>query len=71
MTSNRYAVAINPEVPDYDPTEPKSWLQYLDANNLHGWAMMRPLSERNFKFLSKDEIIVFDIDLPRVEDDEG
>ena len=28
---------------EYAPTEPIRYLQYLDANNLYGWAMYQPL----------------------------
>ena len=71
MISNRVAVANNPEVPDYDASKPTNWLQYLDANNLYGWAMMQPLPERNFRFLSENEVSDFDVNVPRVEDDKG
>ena len=71
MISHRFAVANNPEVPDYDASKPTTWLQYLDANNLYGWAMMQPLPERNFRFLSENERSVFDVNVPRVEDEKG
>ena len=71
MISNRFAVANNPEVPDYDASEPTNWLQYLDANNLYGWAMMQPLPERNFRFLSENKVSDFDVNVPRVEDEKG
>ena len=71
MISNRYAVADNPKISEYASTTPSSWLQYLDANNLFGWAMMQPLPERNFMFLSDEEITVFDIDLLRIENEKG
>ena len=71
MISHRYAVANNPEIPDYDASKPINWLQYLDANNLCGWTMMQPLPERNFRFLSEKEVVDFDVNVPRVEDDKG
>jgi len=43
MVSKRYAKANNPQVPDYDPSKPKKFIMYLDANNLCGWAMSKPL----------------------------
>jgi hypothetical protein len=33
--SLRHAIANNKQCADYDPTEPDSWLMYLDFNNLH------------------------------------
>ena len=33
----------------YNPNDPKSWLIYLDANNLYGWAMQQKLPEDNFE----------------------
>ena len=71
MISNRYGKANNPEVPDYDPTKPNTWIQYLDANSLYGWAMQEPLAESNFRFLSKEEIDSFDINVPQIDDEKG
>ena len=41
---------------DYNKDEEKSFLEYLDANNLYGWAMSEPLPVDGFdriKNLSK------------------
>ena len=50
MVSKRYAEANNPQVPDYDPSKPNKYIMYLDANNLYGWAMSKPLLKRDFKW---------------------
>ena len=50
MVSKRYAKANNPLVPDYDPSKPNTYIIYLDANNLYGWAMSKPLPKRDFKW---------------------
>ena len=50
MVSKRYAKANNPLVPDYDPSKPNSYIMYLDANNLYGWAMSKPPPKRDFKW---------------------
>ena len=50
MVSKRYAKANNPLVPDYDLSKPKIYIMYLDANNLYGWAMSKPLPKRDFKW---------------------
>ena len=50
MVSKRYAKANNTMLPDYDPSKPNSYIIYLDANNLYGWAMSKPLPIRDFKW---------------------
>ena len=49
MVSKRHAKANNPQVPGYDPSKPNKHIIYLDANNLYGWAMSKPLPTRDFK----------------------
>ena len=49
MVSHRYARANNLHMEDYNPEEPTSWLQYLVANNLYGWAMSQPLPVSDFR----------------------
>ena len=48
MVGKRYAKANNPLVEDYDPAEPTTYITYLDANNLYGWAMSLPLPKSGF-----------------------
>ena len=59
MITNRYAKANHKYMKDYDPEEGTSFIQYLDANNLYGWAMSQPLPVGNFMWLSQDEIETF------------
>ena len=33
----------------YDATKEHSYISYLDANNLYGWAMVQPLPEGDFQ----------------------
>jgi len=40
--SYRHARANNPLVEGYDPSQPNSYITYLDANNLYGTAMLEP-----------------------------
>ena len=36
--------------------EDSSYIQYLDANNLYGWAMSKQLLVNGFRWLNSDEI---------------
>ena len=49
--SKRYAEANNKYIKDYDPDEPSTYIQYLDANNLYGWAMSQSLPTHGFKWM--------------------
>ena len=53
MISHRYAQANNPYVPNYDPTEDSSYIAYLDANNLYGWAMNQSLPSPDLSGVKK------------------
>ena len=46
---HRWAKANNPYMgSEYTPREPTRYLQYLDANNLYGWAVSQPLPTGGF-----------------------
>ena len=47
----RFARANNPKLSDYDPSQAFSYIMYLDANNLYGWAMSRHLPVGGFKWV--------------------
>ena len=61
VISNKYAKANHPEVTDYNPEEDTSYIMYLDANNLYGWAMSQPLPQGNFKWVPEEELGELDI----------
>ena len=47
--SSQMAKANNPYMgSEYDPNLPNRYLQYLDTNNLYGWAMSQPLPMGGF-----------------------
>ena len=54
--SHRYAKANNPLVPDYDISKRKSHIIYLDFNNLYGYGMSQCLPQKDFRWLSSEEI---------------
>ena len=51
---HRYASANNPYMEKYDKNKPTNYLQYLDANNLYGWAMSQPLPTGEFRWIKCD-----------------
>ena len=46
---HRYASANSPYMEEYDKDKETNYLQYLDANNLYGWAMSQSLPTREFR----------------------
>ena len=56
MIAHRYAKANNKYLPDYDESQESSYLTYLDANNLYGWAMIQDLPINNFKWSQERDI---------------
>ena len=51
---HRYASANNPYMEEYDKDKETNYLQYLDANNLYGWAMSQPLLTGEFRWINCD-----------------
>ena len=51
---HRYASANNPYMEEYDKDKETNYLQYLDANNLYGWAMSQPLPTEEFRWINCD-----------------
>ena len=49
--SKRYAEANNKYIKNYDPKKESTFIQYLDANNLYGWAMSQHLPTHGFKWM--------------------
>ena len=47
---HRYAKANNKYMNNYDKNKESSYIQYLNANNLYGWAMSQTLHVYGFKW---------------------
>ncbi len=56
VISHRYAKANNKYLDDYDSKKEDSYITYLDANNLYGWAMSQSLPTDNIEWVPNDEL---------------
>ena len=55
--SNRYGQSINRYMGNrYDASKPTKYITYLDANNLYGWAMSKPLPTHGFNWIGPNEL---------------
>ena len=55
--SNRYGKANNKYMSKrFKDIEPLKYITYLDANNLNGWAMSKPLPTHSFKWMKVSEL---------------
>src|ERR1043165_5429652 len=55
--SNRYGKANNEYMgEEFDSSKPSTFITYLDANNLYGWAMSKQLPTYGFKWMSVNEL---------------
>ena len=74
--AHRHAEANNKYMKNFDPDKLISFLMYLDANNLYGWAMSKPLPYGNFKWVNADGVItkeygighIYEVDLEYPEE---
>ena len=53
---HRYAKANNKYMKNYNDNEESSYIQYLDANNLYGWAVSKKVPVNGFKWIDNNKI---------------
>lgn len=51
---NKYVEANNKYMSNYDENKKSTYISYLDANNLYGWAMAKKLPYAGFKWLNEE-----------------
>ena len=57
MISNRHGKANNPYMGEkFVKEETTKYISYLDANNLYGWAMSKPLPTNGFEWMSESDL---------------
>ena len=74
--AHRHAEANNKYMKNFDPVKLISYIMYLDANNLYGWAMSQPLPYRNFRWVESNNVIpkrkgighIYEVDLEYPEE---
>ena len=47
---------------NYDKSIESSYIEYLDANNLYGWAMFQKLPIKGFKWVRQNKLSKFNKD---------
>ena len=54
-----YAKANNKYTKNYSKSIESSFIKYLDANNLYGWALSQKLPINGFKWIKREELSNF------------
>ena len=55
----RYVKANNKYMKNYNKKIKSSYLEYLDTNNLYGWAMSQKLPANDFKWVEENDLSTF------------
>ena len=71
QATHRYAKADNKYVKNYDKNNESSYIEYLDANNLYGWAMSQKLPVNGFKWVKQKKLSKFNEDFIKKYDEDS
>ena len=56
MIPTRYSKANNKYMKNFKPNKESKFIQYLDANNLYGWATSQPLPVNSFEWMTENDL---------------
>ena len=62
QATHSYAKTNNKYMKNYDKNNESSYIEYLDANNLYGWAMSQKLPVKGFKWVKQKKLSKFNED---------
>ena len=68
---HRHVQVNNKYMKNYNKNIDSSYIEYLDANNLYGWAMSHKLPVNDFEWIKKEELSKFTEDLIKSYDENG
>ena len=71
QSTYRYAKANNRYMKNYNKNIEPSFIEYLDANNLYGWAMSEKLPVNGFKWIEQKNLSKFSEDFIKNYDENG
>ena len=71
QSTYRYAKANNKYMKNYIKSIESSFIKYLDANNLYGWAMSQKLPVNGFKWVKQEELSNLNEDFIKNYDENG
>ena len=66
---NQYGKANNKYMKEYNDNAPSKYIMYIDANNLHGWAMSQHLPTGNFRWMTDKNKEISKIDVEKYKTD--
>ena len=59
MACKRYFKANNPKIGKaFNPSKPTTWISYVDATNLYGWAISQFLPIGNYEWVASQEYLL-------------
>ena len=71
QATHRYTKANNKYMKNYNKNIESSYIEYLDANNLYGWAMSQKLPVKGFKWVKQKKLSKFNEDFIKKYDEDS